>query len=588
LDGEPEFRRHWARRYRTLALPGLSTADNASMITWSTEPPSYRKPIANFPTLLFSWWCVCFSAVVIIVRLAGRKIRSNVLFREDWIMLLALIPLFARMAFIHVVLLWDTNNVQVAGQHLTPTEIYHRSMGSKLVLPARIFYAMYIWTCKLTVSEFLKRITIRIWRRSYEITLQGIRIFLFVTFIAVVISTIGGCQPFHDYWQVVPEASPACRDGYANLVTMGTCDILTDILLIAFPIPIVLRSGQTWKRKFQLSSLFSLSLIMIAITATRVPEVIAHLGRQQYRSVWASCEILAATGVSNAVILGSFLRDKGTKRNKYRTGSMTDSTDRTSSRRPTVAALNRGSEEELFRAMGMRVPKHLEDDVEKSPRLAPMALPAKAMIRRDSGTLPDLAKLNLDYQQKEAHEDVEDSMRIQKAPFPVSPTTRQMSFFDVGGLLEDLQHSSDSQSHSTTLVDSAASNTTTAYDFAPTPEQSRRGSHAFLQDIGGLLTPTSSRNNHSNGIGPSRRHSDALIPLHRPRNAPVGVLGPTIERQEPPNSILQDVGGLLGRPEPAAWMPSVSSPEINRKSRHKAGRSTSQHSLQDIGGLLSE
>lgn len=49
---------------------------------------------------------------------------------------------------------------------------------------------------KLTVSEFLKRITIRIWRRSYEITLQAIRVFLILTFGAVVIATLTECQPF--------------------------------------------------------------------------------------------------------------------------------------------------------------------------------------------------------------------------------------------------------------------------------------------------------------------------------------------------------------------------------------------------------
>lgn len=88
---------------------------------------------------------------------------------------------------------------------------------------------------KLAVSEFLKRITIRIWRRSYEITLQGIRIFLFVTFCGVVVATLAECQPFDHYWQVIPDPGPKCRQGFAQLLTMGTCDIVTDIVLIAFP-----------------------------------------------------------------------------------------------------------------------------------------------------------------------------------------------------------------------------------------------------------------------------------------------------------------------------------------------------------------
>src|ERR1700712_1323800 len=142
------------------------------MTLWTIAPPEPRTRYANNPTLLFSWWCTMFSAVIIITRLCGRKVRSNVLFREDWIMMLSLIPLLIRMGFVHVILLYGTNNVQTAGYHFTDTQLQERSTGARLVLASRIFYAAFIWTSKLTVSEFLKRITIRIWRKSYEITLQ--------------------------------------------------------------------------------------------------------------------------------------------------------------------------------------------------------------------------------------------------------------------------------------------------------------------------------------------------------------------------------------------------------------------------------
>jgi hypothetical protein len=50
-----------------------------------------------------------------------------------------IIPLFIRMGAVHVVLLYGTNNAITTG--LTEQEIYHRSIGSKLVLVSRIFYA---------------------------------------------------------------------------------------------------------------------------------------------------------------------------------------------------------------------------------------------------------------------------------------------------------------------------------------------------------------------------------------------------------------------------------------------------------------
>jgi hypothetical protein len=53
--------------------------------------------------------------------------------------LACLIPLLIRMAFVHVVLLYGTNNVITDG--LTDEEIWHRSIGSRMVLASRVFYA---------------------------------------------------------------------------------------------------------------------------------------------------------------------------------------------------------------------------------------------------------------------------------------------------------------------------------------------------------------------------------------------------------------------------------------------------------------
>jgi hypothetical protein len=108
---------------------------------FDTSAPEKTTKIQNNPTLLFSWWCTGFALAAIAVRLCGRMVRNNQLFNEDKIMFASIIPLFIRMGLIHVVLLWGTNNVDLS-EGLTDLEIEHRIIGSKLVLPARIFYAM--------------------------------------------------------------------------------------------------------------------------------------------------------------------------------------------------------------------------------------------------------------------------------------------------------------------------------------------------------------------------------------------------------------------------------------------------------------
>jgi hypothetical protein len=108
---------------------------------YNDSPPERRTRISNNPTLLYSWWCTIFALVIILVRISGRYIRNEMLFKEDKIMALSIVPLMARMAVVHVVLIYGTNNADVTG--LTDaTKIHHREIGAKLVLAARIFYAL--------------------------------------------------------------------------------------------------------------------------------------------------------------------------------------------------------------------------------------------------------------------------------------------------------------------------------------------------------------------------------------------------------------------------------------------------------------
>ncbi len=134
------------------SLPSKPTLTSSSEAggrqRWSTmilstrlysDPPLARNAHQNNPSILVSWWCTGFAFAIIIVRLAGRYIRTEKLFREDKVMALSIIPLLARMACVHLILRWGTNNAITTG--LSPLEIRHREIGSKLVLCSRIFYA---------------------------------------------------------------------------------------------------------------------------------------------------------------------------------------------------------------------------------------------------------------------------------------------------------------------------------------------------------------------------------------------------------------------------------------------------------------
>ncbi|KAG6024590.1 hypothetical protein E4U19_003643 [Claviceps sp. Clav32 group G5] len=454
-----------------------------------TDPPDLRAFRLDKPTLLVCWWATSFCAVMILLRIAGRFIRTERLFLEDKVAAVAIIPLCVRMACVHHVLKFGTNNADFSTVQLTPEELRQKTVASGLVLLSRFCYAATLWILKFSILEFLKRLTDLTWQRSHHAALIAIRWTLVITFVGVTVSNFAECHPFNYYWQVVPDPGGPCRQGYVQLITMASCNILTDLLLVSFPIPIILHSHMTTRRKLQLVVLFSLSLAVVGVTIFRLPRTMHVHGRQQYRSLLASVELLFATAAANALVLGSFVRDRGVKKQKFRRGSGADSLDRCSNpRRPTLRR-HWGSDEELVRGVGLGVDVHLRERQRRTP-------------------------------------DLEDLMPAPQAePYhPAHPESgarkRGLSFLDVGGLLdESIKASSRSRSSSDRRRVSRTSSSWEPYSSGTAPPPSvpagnggvRRGSTALLQDLGGLLEPRYS------DVSPTRCATE-LQPMSQPRD----------------------------------------------------------------------
>ncbi|GAB1318006.1 hypothetical protein MFIFM68171_08216 [Madurella fahalii] len=285
-----------------------------------TSPPPARPFSEDKPTLLTSWWITTLCAVIIVLRLMGRYIRVEKLFGEDKVAAMVLLPLFLRMAFVHPVLLYGTNNVLLVddGSPLSEIEIWRRSIGSRLVLASRFIQPTILWLLKAVTLLFFDRLVGSSGKNRYTLLLRFMWAALAVTFLAVVISDLAECTPFHRYWQVVPDPGPQCRQGHAYLITVTVCNVLTDLLLVVFPVPIVIKSRLSIGRKTLLVLLFCLHLLTVAVAIYRVPGILAEGGYQGTRTMWASAEILVATFAANALTIGTFVRDTGVKKRRPR------------------------------------------------------------------------------------------------------------------------------------------------------------------------------------------------------------------------------------------------------------------------------
>ncbi len=397
-----------------------------------------------------------------------------------------------------------------------------------------------------------------VWRKSVALFLRFIHFFLASTLVAVVIATLAECQPIDHYWQVTPDPGARCRCGYAQLITMGACDVITDLLLVAFPVPIIFMAQISWKRKFALVVLFCLSLILVAITCYRVPTVIERRGAQPYRSLVASLEILAATAVSNLVVIGSFVRDRGVKKLKYKraqgSASVTESMGSSYVRRNTVMQHQWGSDSDLAGDLGIRLDPKLHSS---APGAAvPIPAPPVPLMAARTGSIDPTWSFNQDHASDDDHISTSDSLDIKVSPREYLPTSqsprdkppsssttlsRRVSFFDVGGLLdrdESPTQRPELRSHHT--IDPSLSG-------ALELQRQRRGSRAFLEDLGVLAPratvpaprpPIQSRfSSPSINITPTTGQLSHTLPPYRA--SPDVSLDVDVE--------LQDVGGLLER-----------------------------------------
>lgn len=320
-----------------------------------------------------------------------------------------------------------------------------------------------------------------------------IRATLVATFVAVVIADLAECQPFNHYWQVLPDPGGQCRQGYAQLITMATCNILTDLLLVLYPVPIILTSYMGTKKKIQLTVLFSSSLIVVGATGYRIPRIIGQDGNQQIRSLLASVELLLATAVANMLVLGSFVRDRGLKKTRYRhTSIAADSMDRASDRRPTLHR-HWGSDEDLVRDLGLGVDRELRDAVEQQKQAEK---PARPFANMDKWDVP--RRNPSDATRSDA------SILVSGSRSSSTLMARRVSFIDAGGLLDSDRSRSALDTYGSILE--PPSPPSTAIQAAPSGF--RRGSQVLLQDLSGLLSPFNSRQPRS-----SSRNRTELVPI---------------------------------------------------------------------------
>ncbi|KAI9798479.1 MAG: hypothetical protein M1833_004745 [Piccolia ochrophora] len=215
-----------------------------------------------------------------------------------------------RLPLVHTTLMFGTNLTDTASS-LSPQEIYQREVGSKMVLPERLFYATFLWMQKGVLLSIYRDLMKQLpWELLAHRTYATV---FFLTLLMVYITTFTDCSPFANYWRVSPDPDQwKCAKAHVQIVTMGVLNILTDLMLIALPLPVLVRAKLTDFQFYHLLLLFSLGFFVVAVTAARLVQSYDDPTSLTSRYAWFSAETLAATIVCQGPMIYTLLRKKST------------------------------------------------------------------------------------------------------------------------------------------------------------------------------------------------------------------------------------------------------------------------------------
>ncbi|ETN40513.1 uncharacterized protein HMPREF1541_04790 [Cyphellophora europaea CBS 101466] len=208
-----------------------------------------------------SWtWCAV-TLCMVIARFVSRiwHFRSvKKLMVEDWLMAFLTGLYIVLIAFLNVDLNVSTNLINPADMiELTPQEISRRTYGSKTVLLVEQSMCAIQWGTKVCLLLLFWRITHNL---RQHLAVKLVAAYVVTTYCVMFILYFGvWCRPFSDYWKV-PTDNVQCTTALNHLITNLVFNLSSDVMIMAIPIPLLLKQQLPWKKKLLMVFPFTLGL----------------------------------------------------------------------------------------------------------------------------------------------------------------------------------------------------------------------------------------------------------------------------------------------------------------------------------------
>ncbi|KAL7788706.1 hypothetical protein V8C37DRAFT_418302 [Trichoderma ceciliae] len=218
-------------------------------------------------TSIVTW---AMAVLVVGLRIVSRRVKNINLWIDDWLIIASLIPSCA-----HVFGMGVYAVSRGLGKHVwagPPDAQYAWAVG---LFIAELGYFVTIACVKWSILAFYWR-SFKI-RSSVKIPIYALAVIVLLWAIAVILVTIFQCQPTNAWWNRFKPTHPLQPDQYKCTVDSvkffygnAIPTIVTDVLMLALPLPYVTKLQLPKGQKFALASIFLVGLFVTIVSIVRL------------------------------------------------------------------------------------------------------------------------------------------------------------------------------------------------------------------------------------------------------------------------------------------------------------------------------
>ncbi|PSR99150.1 hypothetical protein BD289DRAFT_57919 [Coniella lustricola] len=203
--------------------------------------PLLKEFLGRDPEFLPEFWTLFVLGMIIIILrfpVQIRRVGVKGLEKDDYVGIFTLATWVSTMTMVQQVY-HHGSNIDVTQEQvdqLSQSDIDLLIYGSKCQEVAWYCYVSLLWSMKLTILLFYKRLIGHLWHR-HVFTMVGI--FATMSYTAVILTISLSCRPYPANWQVQPLPSFECAFKLTNLLVTTSLNIATDVAILILALPLL-------------------------------------------------------------------------------------------------------------------------------------------------------------------------------------------------------------------------------------------------------------------------------------------------------------------------------------------------------------